>query len=217
LTPCPPAADTETQLNDVARQAGANPITLPSDTVTATITGGEVSPTGVNDLSIYPSWTDAKETPSWYAKGADVDGILDVADTLDWLADSGDANETYEPSHADDCNSLPDLDEADNASDSGDMGVKPSTSVSTLPHVDSNMETMVPTLPSLFDSEVGESGLLNIGPSTNDFKTLQPSASGILDAHLQVFESAMEEHAFVSTILEDDNHNEDLEALPSLR
>jgi hypothetical protein len=215
LTPCPPATDTDTQLNDVARQAGANTITLPSENVTATISGGEVSPTGVNDLSIYPSWTDAKETPSWYAKGADVDGILDVADTLDWLADSGDANESYEPSHADDCNSLPDMDEADTASDSGDMGVKPSTSVSTLPHVDSNMETMVPTLPSLFDSEVAESGLLNIGPSTSDFKTLQPSASGVLDAHLQVFESAMEEHAFVSTILEDDNHNEDLEALPS--
>jgi hypothetical protein len=61
---------------------------------------------------------------------------------------------------------------------------------------------------------------LNIEPgnSSNDFKALHTSesTSGLLDPHLQVFDSPIEEHAFVSTILEDDHHG-DLQGLPSLR
>lgn len=229
MTPCPPGDGTDQPVNEVARQAGANPITLPSDTnhVVSTIAGGEISPTGVNYLSIYPPWTDAKEAPSWYAKGGDVDGILDVADTLDWLADTGDLNETYEAAPDEDSNSLPDMgddgndddddgQDDDDASDADDgFFVKPSTSVSTLPHVDSNVESMVPTLPSLFDNEASFSGLLNAGPSVCDFKSLH-SGSGLLDGHLQVFDSAMDEHAFVSTILEEDNPNDSSECLAAL-
>ena len=72
--------------------------------------GGEVYPTGVADISIYPSWTDAKDPPSWYAKGADVDALLDVAGTLDWLADTGDLHENYNPPNIETSPDVPELD-----------------------------------------------------------------------------------------------------------
>ena len=99
LTPAPIAGAADpAQVNEVARQAGANPITVPADKSSASpADSGEISPTGVNDLVMYPSWADVKDMPSWYAKGADVDCLLDVADTLDWLTDTGDINETYDP------------------------------------------------------------------------------------------------------------------------
>merc|ERR1719172_289911 len=74
LSPAP-VTPPETQVNSVARQAGANPITLPTDLpgIPNTLAGGEISPTGVNDLELYPTWTDySKEVPSWYSKGSDV-------------------------------------------------------------------------------------------------------------------------------------------------
>lgn len=215
MTPCPPGDGTDLQVNDVARQAGVNPITLPSDNINSTIAVGEISPTSVSDLSIYPSWTDAKETPSWYAKGCDVDALLDVADTLDWLADTGDLNETYEAPPMEESNSLSGMDDDDDASETGETFVKPSSSVSNLPHVDSNMETMIPKLPSLFENESTDNLLLsNVGPSSGDLKAL-PMGVSMLDAHLQVFDTPMEEHAFVSTILEDDN-NGNSDFLPSM-
>ena len=83
-------------VNDVARQAGANPITLPSgNKVTQPHYVGEVSPTGVID---FPSnWAWNSQQPEWYAKGSDVDELLNEAEALDWLADSGDLNENYIP------------------------------------------------------------------------------------------------------------------------
>jgi hypothetical protein len=87
----------ECQVNGVARQAGANPITVPngSKITQSQYDEGETSPTGVVD---FPSnWAWSEEPPSWYAKGADVDELLNEADALDWLADSGDLNETYNP------------------------------------------------------------------------------------------------------------------------
>lgn len=85
-----------TQVNDVARQAGANPITVP--TISKTVQphfGGDVSPTGVADFPT--NWAWSNEAPTWFAKGADVDELLNEADALDWLADSGDLGETYNP------------------------------------------------------------------------------------------------------------------------
>jgi hypothetical protein len=46
---------------------------------------------------ILPSWVDAKNPPSWYNDGADLDTLLDDADGLNWLSDTGDMNETYPP------------------------------------------------------------------------------------------------------------------------
>jgi hypothetical protein len=226
LTPCPPVDCSFPQATDIVRQVGAIPITLPSDSANmSAIADGEVSPTSVYDLSIYPSWTDAKETPSWYAKGDDVDALLDVADTLDWLADTGDLNETYDPPAMEEStdNSLCVMDdEADDMADNqGSSFVVSSTSTNTLlPRVDSTMDTMVPTLPSFFHSqnETSYTNLLSHAGeghiSTGDFKSLP---SGLLDTQLQVFDTPMEEHAFVSTILEDDNHHhESSDCLPSL-
>ncbi len=87
--------NSSTQVNDIARQAGANPITLPSEHKSAQHVGGEVSPTVVVDFPSNWAWTN--DAPSWYSKGADVDELLNEAEALDWLADSGDLNETYNP------------------------------------------------------------------------------------------------------------------------
>lgn len=205
LTPCPPSDGPVAQVN---------PITLPSDNLnSATIADGEVSPTSVFELSIYPSWTDAKETPSWYAKGEDVDALLDVADTLDWLADTGDLNETYVPPTLEEStdNSLSVMeDDADDTVENQDSSyIVPSASMNALlPRVDSAMDTMVPTLSGFFHSqnETSYTNLLSHAGeghiSNGDFKSLPIS---LLDSHLQVFESPMEEHAFVSTILEEDS------------
>jgi hypothetical protein len=59
------------------------------------------SPTGVADISLLlPSWVDVKNPPSWYNKGSDIDTLLDDADCLNWLSDTGDIDETYPPAVA---------------------------------------------------------------------------------------------------------------------
>lgn len=164
-------------MNEVARQAGANPITLPSGNPTGQpAVSGEVSPTGVNDLVMYPSWADAKDMPSWYAKGADVDCLLDVADTLDWLTDTGDLNETYEPP------------KVPVTSDD-----KTNLSTDALAAMDS--DAPVAALPSLFEN----------AESTK-------KQEGNMEEHLNVFDTPMEEHAFVSALLE--NNGESSGSLP---
>ena len=83
------------QVNGVARKAGANPIKVPGADSTSSsvpILGGDISPTGVTDV-----WTESRDVPSWYASGQDVDELLQEADALDWLSDTGDLHETYIP------------------------------------------------------------------------------------------------------------------------
>jgi hypothetical protein len=207
----------EPQVSEIARQAGANPITLPSSDVEMSAVhdvdgdGGEISPTGVGDLNIYPSWTDAKEMPSWYAKGADVDALLDVGEALDWLADTGDLNETYRPAPLDELTAAHDLPEIDDSANTersmklGDSFSANNTSVATLPHVDSIVGSVVPPLPSLFDGggnkKPDESPQLVASASDIQLK-VSPSAALLQDEHLQVFENPLEEQEFVSTILE---------------
>lgn len=211
LTPAP-VAPSEPQVNEVARQAGANPITLPSDHPgTAPTAGpGEVSPTGVSDLTMYPSWTDAKDTPSWYAKGSDVDALLDVADTLDWLTDTGDLHETYQPQPGmDDAPSMPSAEEKQ----AHGLAHTPSVnnmSLNTLPRVDSAVDVVVPPLPSLFEGAVeAEEPAKKLEPH----HMMQSHSTATIDEHLQVFDTPLEEHDFVSTILEE---NEGAECLPVL-
>jgi len=216
-----PVVSPETQVNPVARQAGANPITLPMDQpgISITLAGGEISPTGVNDLELYPTWTDySKDTPSWYSKGSDVDALLDVADTLDWLADTGDLTETYEEVE---CIEAATTDaslqtssfqmtegqlQKDVAPTSGGSFYSSSNntttmSMNTLPRIDSGAEVNVPPLPSLFD------GVTDNGddPTASNSKlalhmSSVPSVTN-LDEHL--FSSPIEEHDFVSTILDE--------------
>jgi SHAQKYF class myb-like DNA-binding protein len=220
LTPAP-VVPPETQVNPVARQAGANPITLPTDQpgLSNTLAGGEVSPTGVNDLELYPTWTDySKDTPSWYSKGSDVDALLDVADTLDWLADTGDLAETYEeadqihastsegPSQSTDfhfAEAQPSKDVT--TSNGGNFYSNPNNnttmSMNTLPRIDSGAEVNVPPLPSLFDGTTDNGDDPSIGKSKLSLHmSIVPSVTN-LDEHL--FSSPIEEHDFVSTILDE--------------
>eukprot|EP00543_Licmophora_paradoxa_P000677 CAMPEP_0202451478 /NCGR_PEP_ID=MMETSP1360-20130828/9901_1 /ASSEMBLY_ACC=CAM_ASM_000848 /TAXON_ID=515479 /ORGANISM="Licmophora paradoxa, Strain CCMP2313" /LENGTH=696 /DNA_ID=CAMNT_0049070055 /DNA_START=106 /DNA_END=2196 /DNA_ORIENTATION=+ len=189
LTPAPVSTPSpeQVQVADVARQAGANPITLPSDSSS----GGDTvaSPTGVADVSIFPSWTDGKDMPSWYAKGVDVDSLLDVADTLNWLSDSGDLHETYEP---------PPDKPALSTSPEDSMIKPPSVTDLALPSDESGV---VPALPSLFES--------------SDADSKKPKLDGDMDEHLNVFDTPMEEHAFVSALL--DSHGESSGSLPVLQ
>mmetsp|Transcript_17565 Transcript_17565/g.30967 ORF Transcript_17565/g.30967 Transcript_17565/m.30967 type:complete len:674 (-) Transcript_17565:400-2421(-) len=56
-----------------------------------------MSPTGVADMSLLPSWVDSNNPPSWYNDGSGIDTLLDDADCLNWLNDTGDLEETYPP------------------------------------------------------------------------------------------------------------------------
>lgn len=184
------------QLNEVARQAGANPITLPSDNPAAPAhsSGGEVSPTGVADSAIFPTWTDAKDMPSWYAKGADIDCLLDVADTLDWLTDTGDLHETYEPP-AQPAQPLTSQ-VPTSIEDTDDLPILKAPSVTTLAvdalTGDHSVDDVVPPLPSLFEE-----------PASKKLKMSSTNLTGSESIdHLDVFDTPMEEHAFVSALLE---------------
>mmetsp|Transcript_30246 Transcript_30246/g.87167 ORF Transcript_30246/g.87167 Transcript_30246/m.87167 type:complete len:480 (+) Transcript_30246:95-1534(+) len=223
LTPAP-VASSETQVNEVARQAGANPITVPTEQHGYTPSGGEISPTGVADFALYPSWTDAKDTPSWYTKGSDVDALLDVADTLDWLTDPGDnLIENYEPENEemDEANTeLPDP-SSDKPVDT--LSQSPSVnnlSMNTLPRVDSHAGVEVPPLPSLFEgssNDVDEEVEVDDVPAAKlSQHQLAPStSSNTIDEHLKVFENQHDlEHDFVSSMLE--NAGESSENLAEL-
>jgi hypothetical protein len=235
----------QTQVNDVARQAGANPITLPTENPGAAPTmatdGGETSPTGVMaDLALYPSWTDAKDIPTWYAKGADVDALLDVGDALDWLADTGDLHETYQPPPAEEeeeeedtlAAALPDASQQrQNAmSKLTPSHITSTTSVNELSQVlGGNVETVVPPLPSIFDGTPDSTSHLSssVDMVMKDHHSMMvPSASAVALAaaaaadpstleSLQepLFDTPMEEHDFVSTILEESESAVDLAAL----
>ena len=200
LTPAP-VVPVEPQVNDVARQAGANPITVPTDQNWYYSSGGDVSPTGVAEFALYPSWTDAKDTPSWYTKGSDVDALLDVADTLDWLTDTGDLNETYQSTHTMDVTSEVPAPVSDKTM--GGLSHPSSVnnmSMNTLPRVDSTTGVVVPELPSLFDGSTeadDPSRKLSVQHLTTSV------SSTTIDEHLQVFENHHDlEHDFVSSMLD---------------
>jgi hypothetical protein len=175
-----------------------------------TSSGGDVSPTGVAEFALYPSWTDAKDTPSWYAKGSDVDALLDVADTLDWLTDTGDLNESYDQSEDPSFESGPEIPDPACVKPVGALSHAPSVnnmSMNTLPRVDSSIGVVVPELPSLFDGS----------PETDEpskklsMHQLAPStSSATIDEHLQVFENQHDlEHDFVSSMLDHPGESSD--------
>lgn len=203
LTPAPiHGSNDAVQVNEVARQVGANPITLPSDYPTFLPSCGEVSPTGVSD-AIFPSWTDVKDMPSWYSKGTDIDCLLDVADTLDWLTDSGDLHETYEPPPSS-CQAT----EHSSFNDRTDSDEIPMLKPHSVANLSSDslpccVQDVVPPLPSLFESE----------PSSKRQKLSSHHLSD-MDDDLDVFDTPMEEHAFVSALLE--NNGESSGSLPVL-
>jgi hypothetical protein len=212
LTPMPIAPMDPAQVNDVARQAGANPITLPTEHSCSSpmVGGGEISPTGVFDLDLYPTWPDNRDPPSWYTKGSDIDALLDVGGSLDWLEDTGDLHESFQLPTGDSASSMPRFDSSKGVAELGQAANRNSTSVSTLPHVDSNVGSVVPPLPSLFDGAPSSQSLHqmhHVNASMSSTKLNESTSSTGMDDHLQVFDTPMEEEDFVSTILENANES----------
>jgi len=216
----------ETQVNPVALQAGANPITLPTSKTANTLAGGEISPTGVSDFELYPSWTDfSKEAPSWYAKGSDVDALLDVADSLDWLTDTGDLTEVYEEAERMDAvnNTTVDPSQAPMQKEmmvpvgggthyDSSNNIASSMSTNTLPRIDSGAQVVcVPHLPSLFGDDGVTDG--SDDPDSHKERGIMSSAPSvaILDEHL--FSSPIEESDFVSCIMNDTSSSATLSAM----
>ena len=69
-----------------------NPVKVPGQPQGA----GTPSPVGVDQV-VYPSWVDAKNPPAWYNDGGDIETLLEDAECLNWLNDTGDMEETYPP------------------------------------------------------------------------------------------------------------------------
>lgn len=202
LTPAP-VASAEPAVNEIARQAGANPITVPTEPYNSAVppSGGALSPTGVTEFAMYPSWTDAKDTPSWYSRGSDVEALLDVADTLDWLTDTGDIHEAYQPAStadADDTDSVQDPSLEKEVGGLGHTSSMNNMSTNTLPRVDSSVDVVVPPLPSLFDGPPEAED----ATKTSVHQLTTSASSGTIDEHLEVFDTPLEEHDFVSSMLE---------------
>lgn len=133
-----------------------------------------------------------------------MDALLDVADTLDWLTDTGDLNEVYQPPAA----------VVKNRPEEAMAMVNNSTSVSTLPDVDedSNVDTVVPPLPSLFEGAPEpptEKLAMDTTATTSTGMGLHRSPSEPNMDHLEVFDTPMEEHDFVTAILETTTESSD--------
>ena len=213
-------------VNDVARQAGANPITVPTGAKSAQPQfSADVSPTGVVDFPSDWAWTN--ETPSWYSKGADVDELLNEAEALDWLADSGDLQEAYDPPPPDQSRmSEPSLLSLVEPVLEVKVKTAPAPTITALdpiqpPHVpiletSSNVAHMTPTnssgnmprLPCLFYSnnnlsEMKAEKSTNLS-STSLFASSAEEADVGIAGNLLV-EDPMDEHAFVTSLLDSTN------------
>lgn len=152
-------------------------ITLPPKGVLS----GEASPTGVVDVDKMPEFQ--SEIPNWFAKGSDVDELLNEAEALDWLADPGDL-ENYVPQEVP---SMQPEQVADPLPES-------------LPPVVSYNSISMNELPSLFDTE-----------DTQPNKRLKLSSNNLFSINTEeptpteefgVFDTSFDEQAFVSALLD---------------
>lgn len=217
----PPTGSPTEKVNEVARQAGANPIIVPSSDALKSSqaqSGGIVSPTGVNDFP--QNWVWEADPPSWFSRGADVDELLDEADALDWLTDTGDLTEAYfpPPEHAaHNLNtfsepSLLSLVDSDVNADARKSGFP-----APIPVLESNMDitansTSMQNIPALFESA---NNLLNsmkkvksINLSSNSlFASATEAADAVTDdVQFHLFDAHLDEQAFVTALLD---HNSD--------
>jgi len=220
LTPMPNESQ---NVNDVARQAGANPITLPTENKNShQPLGGEISPTVVVDFPSNWAWTN--DAPNWYSKGADVDELLNEAEALDWLADSGDLNETYNPpipSHSQlsepSLMSLVEPTVEKVKAVAAPLTVPNPAAPPTLPVIDSSPagtgvishsssgENM-PPLQSLFESGTNIAGMkkeksMNLS-STSLFASASEAADAAVDDNFNLLDAQFDEQAFVTALLD---------------
>jgi len=95
-----PQADAALNVPVAHAQYHPNPPPAPSGTASAPGVPNGRSPTGVAEMALLPSWVDANNPPAWYNDGGDIDELLEDADYLNWLEDTGDLEETYPPALA---------------------------------------------------------------------------------------------------------------------
>jgi hypothetical protein len=144
-------------------------ITLPPKGVLS----GETSPTGVLEVDKMPEFQ--SEIPTWFAKGSDVDELLNEAEALDWLADPGDLVDNYIPQ--------PEETTTDPLPES-------------LPPVVSYNSISMNELPSLFDTEDTQPNKRLKLSSNNLFQETTPTEE------FGVFDTSFDEQAFVSALLD---------------
>jgi SHAQKYF class myb-like DNA-binding protein len=198
------------KVNDVARQAGANPINVPSADVTKTSQaqfGGDVSPTGVTDFP--QNWAWETDPPSWFSRGADVDELLDEADALDWLADSGDLSESYFPPPEHTVHKLNTLSEPSLVT-LADQKV-PQESTAPVPDLEANMDVSgnsasLQNIPALFENAnnlmMKKTKSLNMS-STSLFASATEAADAVAaDDQFHLFDAHLDEQAFVTALLD---------------
>ncbi len=144
--------------------------------------------------------------------------MLDVADSLDWLTDTGDLTETYEeaermhiattdtsaPTSTFQLNETQPQKDVPPVSGGGFYSSSNNTtsmSMNTLPRIDSGAEVNVPPLPSLFDGVTDSSDDPTGGKNKLSLHMSSVPSVSNLDEHL--FSSPIEEHDFVSSMLEE--------------
>ncbi|KAL9179260.1 hypothetical protein ACHAXT_008550 [Thalassiosira profunda] len=104
--PAPPAPSAAAGISDPLAprppKAGPNARAPPAAAAAALAAGlppgiPGPSPTGVADALLLPGWVDAANPPQWYADGSDIDTLLEDAEALNWLQDTGALEEGYPP------------------------------------------------------------------------------------------------------------------------
>jgi len=186
-TPSAPANITLPSLAGLA--GGARPNASPNS--------GESSPTGVNEFAFH-----ACAAPLWFTKGADVDELLDGADGLDWLCDTG-------------------------GDDSYGYDVKALSSTAT-PDCPTSDSTSVPKISLQMRSTSNKRASDDISISISDFDLISDTASPTLPEKRRAlsatealqetttavgsddfadFDSNFDEQAFVSALLEGNSEN----------
>ena len=124
------------------------------------------------------------EIPTWFAKGSDVDELLNEAEALDWLADPGDLVENYIPPPEETETTV-----ADPLPES-------------LPPVVSYNSISMNELPSLFDTEdIHTQPNKRLKLSSNNLFSIQESATNPTE-EFGVFDTSFDEQAFVSALLD---------------
>lgn len=200
------------RVNDVARQAGANPINAPSFDVTKSSQaqfGGDVSPTGVTDFP--QNWAWETDPPSWFSRGADIDELLDEADALDWLADSGDLSESYFPPPEHTVHKLNTLSEPSLVTLADKKMSQESGAPAPVPDLEANMDVSgnsasLQNIPAIFENAnnlmMTKTKSMNLS-STSLFASATEAADAVADDdQFHLFDAHLDEQAFVTALLD---------------
>jgi len=175
----------------------------------------------IHDPLSFPTWiwADFKTEPSsWYERAGDVDELLNDADALDWLADTGDLNETYDPTTVQKKGEVP-----SHQSEPSLLSLPlcnpmsmTSTVLSMAPVPESSLNATALAAPPPLKM-IPSTNILGIGslPSLSSSASLFAAATDNVDPtyNFPIFEAPFDEQAFVTSLLE--NHGESFNNLSS--